>query len=776
MSCCVAGGALNTGAYDTAPNPEEVRHLSQDVGEGLLRTVLAVPEVHCGACISSIEGALADVGAVQEARVNLSSKRLSIVWRSEDVDLVAILSALTRVGFSGHLISATAVAADRTQRELLIALGLSGFAAANIMLLSVSVWSGAEGTTRDLFHWVSALIAIPTVGYAGRIFFRPALAALRRGRLSMEVPISLALILAILISLYETATHGAHAYFDASVSLLFFLLLGRTVDHALRERARGAVVSLARMAPEGATVLDAEGRTKWTPLEDVTPGDRLLVRPGDRFPVDGTVLIGNSDVDAAIATGESVPVPVCQGDTVVAGALNLTGPIEVTANAAASGSFLAEMMRLLEAAEISDAKYRRLSDRAAAIYAPVVHLLALFAFIGWVWVTGDWQKSALTAVSVLIITCPCALALAVPMVQIAGATRLYRAGIMMRDGAALEKLAGVGHVVFDKTGTVTEGVPRLRDAAGFDAKTLDLAVGLARKSRHPYSAALVAVAEERGLGNDPIRLSDIQEYPGRGLQGMASGSTIRLGRPNWALGRAIHGDEESEGVSLTRDGEEIARFRFDDAPREDAAAAVQGLRAQGLETEILSGDHRAVVRRCAEAVGIERWAAGLSPQDKLDRIEAVKARGDKVLMVGDGLNDTPAMVAADIAMVPANASEVGRQSAGFVFLRGDLSAVPVAVAVARRARALIFQNFGLAVAYNAIAIPIAVLGYASPLVAALAMSGSSILVTVNALRLMTGDLRPLGGNAACAPAPADPAASGSSPARVPSNTVKEAVS
>ncbi|MEX2372473.1 MAG: heavy metal translocating P-type ATPase, partial [Dehalococcoidia bacterium] len=491
MSCCAPGteAALDV-ASPAGPSREEVRFASHNVGGGLMQTDLSVPAIHCGACIQAIESSVGRLAGVEDARVNLSTKRVSVRWRGEAPP--PIVQTLNGLGYAAHLFDTDGEGKDRVLAELMRAVAISGFAAANIMLLSVSVWSGAEDATRDLFHWLSALIAIPALFFAGRIFFRSAWAALSHGRMNMDVPIALGVSLAYGMSLFETINHGPHAYFDASVSLLFFLLIGRTLDHVMRERTREAVTGLAKLAPRGAMVVRHGGSHHYLPLPEIEPGLRILIAAGERIPVDGFVVRGSSDLDCALVTGESAPQAAVSGTVVRAGMLNLARPLTVEATAAAKDSFLSEMVRMMEAAEGGRARYRRIADRASALYSPVVHLTALLTFLGWMAATGDWHRALTIAIAVLIITCPCALGLAVPIVQVVAARRLFENGIMVKDGSAMERMAEIDSVVFDKTGTLTTGVPVLADANEIDAADLGIAAAMAAHSRHPFSKAIVA--------------------------------------------------------------------------------------------------------------------------------------------------------------------------------------------------------------------------------------------------------------------------------------------
>lgn len=731
----------------TSAARDEIRLASRDLGQGLHQTELTVPGIRCAGCIRTIETGLLTTEGVEHARVNLSAKRVSVTWRGETAP--DLTQALDRLGFTAHLTEPETDARDPELRRLILALAVAGFSSMNIMLLSVSVWSGADAETRHAFHWISAVLAAPCMIYSGRIFFASAWSALKRGRTNMDVPISIGVLLAFAISLYDTVYNGPHAYFDAVTSLLFFLLIGRVLDHLMREKARTAVRGLARMAPRGATVLHADGRREHRPIDEIEPGMRIALSAGDRVPVDGVVWSGVSDLDCAVATGESEPRRVEPGATLQAGVLNLSGPLVITATARAADSFLAEMVRLMAAAEDGRAGYRRIADRAAALYSPVIHSVALLTFLGWMAVAGDWREAITVAIAVLIITCPCALGLAAPIVQVTAARRLFENGVMVKDGAGLERLARIDTVAFDKTGTLTLGRPRLTNADAVPPGVLAVAAALGQGSSHPLSRAVAAAAPQPTLV-----LSDMKEEAGLGVEGRADGQVWRLGRAEWALSDGAG----QAGTVLSCEGRLAARFTFEDALRPQAVETVRALRAAGLKVLMLSGDQAEVVETMAARLGVEDFAAGLLPAQKVERLEALKAEGRRVLMVGDGLNDAPALAAAHVSMAPGGAADIGRNAADFVFLHDSLEAVPLALAVSRESGRLVRQNFGLSIAYNVIALPIAVTGHVTPLIAALAMSLSSIVVVANALRLKAG--RPKAAartRRSAAPKPARPA-------------------
>ncbi|HEY2875795.1 MAG TPA: heavy metal translocating P-type ATPase, partial [Reyranella sp.] len=456
MSCCVVGAELTLPEAGTSD--EEILLASRILGDGLRQTDLSVPDMSCGGCLHKIESSLSQLKSVTRARANLSTRRVSVFWRGEAPP--PLIPTLRAIGYPAHLFDAAA--GDDPVLSLLIrALAVAGFAASNIMMLSVGVWSGAGDEMRDLFHWISAGIALPALAYSGQVFFRSAWRALSHGQTNMDVPISIGVLLAFGMSLYETIQHGPHAYFDAAVSLLFFLLIGRTLDHVMRNRSRQAVSGLARLAPRGALAVQDDGTRAYLPVGEIAPGMTLLLAAGERVPVDARVVKGSSDLDVSLVSGESAPRPAIAGLALQAGVLNLTGPLTIVATAAAKDSFLAEMVGMMEAAEAGRSRYRRIADRAARLYAPVVHATAFLTFVGWMTASGDAHRAITIAIAVLIITCPCALGLAVPMVHVVAARRLYEAGIMIKDGGALERLATVDTAVFDKTGTLTSGQPRL---------------------------------------------------------------------------------------------------------------------------------------------------------------------------------------------------------------------------------------------------------------------------------------------------------------------------
>lgn len=715
-------------ACDAAPAAEAVAARAEDLKGAKL--ALSLPTIHCAACISAVERRLAEEPGVRAARVNLTLKRASIE-AEQDVTAAHLVEVLEGIGYEAHELDAgslSTTSADRAGRELLMRLAVAGFAAMNVMLLSISVWSGAADATRDMFHWISAAITLPVIVFSGQPFYRNAWAALRAGRLNMDVPITLAIVLAVATSLWETSLSGAHAYFDAALALTFFLLVGRYLDHRTRAVARSAAEELAALEVPRAWVMDG-GAAREIAAAELKIGDVVLVRPGGRCPVDGEVIEGSSELDRSLLTGESLPVFAEPGVAVSAGEVNLTGPLQIRAAAVGQETSLARMAELVSIAESGRSRYTSLADAAAKLYAPGVHILSALAFLGWYLYSGDMRVALNIAAAVLIITCPCALGLAVPAVTTAASGRLFRKGMLIKHETALERLAEVDVVVFDKTGTLTSGVPELVNADEISPEDFGWAMALAEGSSHPLSKAIVAAGRLAGI--EPAEVESLCEVPGYGAEARKDGLTLRLGRAAWVDAEAGDGTE-----AWLRLGEASPiRFAFSDRLRDGAEEALRSFTAAGMEAELISGDGPAAVINIAEKLGIERWQAEALPGDKAARIAELTAQGRKVLMVGDGLNDTAALTAAHVSISPASALDAARVASDIVLLGSDLAPIAEATGVARSAVRRIRENFRIATLYNVIAVPLAVAGLATPLIAALAMSASSITVSLNALRL-----------------------------------------
>ncbi len=693
---------------------------------------LYVGGVYCAACIHKIEGLFRGDARVRSARLNLSAKRFSIVWDGDADFADDVFSRIAGLGYDVKPYDVEEAQSESVVEEkfLLLCLGIAGFAMGNIMLLSVGVWSSSAEVMgeamRGLMHWISAGIALPTIVFAGRPFFRSAISALKNGHSNMDVPISLALVLASGMSLFETLNHGEHVYFDSAVMLMFFLLIGRYLDFYARKHARSAASELLQSVGSFANVL-VEGKLQRMAVADVPVGAQIVVAAGERFPMDGAVVQGRSRVDVSLMNGESLPQDVEVGADVYSGTLNLEAPLVFEVRARAEDSFLAEIVRLMEVAEQGQAHYVRMADRAARLYTPFVHSFAALTFVGWMVIGGlAWQPALMIAITVLIITCPCALGLAVPVVQVLASGLLMRAGVFIKSGDALERLAAVDTIIFDKTGTLTKGDLSLVGA--YEVEDLRLAASLAVQSAHPLSKAIAAV-----YGGELLPVSDVRELAGQGIEGVYEGRKIRLGSRAWCGDDARAAGDDIE-LWLDDGGCKVC-FHFRDVLRDDAADVIGYFQAAGMEVLLVSGDRAVIADSVAAEIGIARVFAEATPQEKYDILSELKVQGHKVLMVGDGLNDAPALAGAYVSVAPGSGIDVSQKAADIVFMGDQLAPLWRVYKIARRSQSLVKQNFALAVLYNIIAVPLAVAGFVTPFIAALCMSGSSLVVILNSFRL-----------------------------------------
>ena len=703
--------------------------------KGRSELTLAVSGAKCGGCISKIEQAAQSYGNLDEVRMNLTSGRLFLAW-SGNYDSDGLVKKLDQLGFPAHPFDAEKADTSRQKRErqLLAALAVAGFASANVMLLSVSVWSGGDEMpveTRTLLHWISALIAIPAIGFAGRIFFGSAWNVLKKGQVNMDVPISLAIILAVAYSIYETTLHGKHSYFDAAIMLCFFLLIGRFLEARLQRRTHKAAedlatlqaVTVARLCPKTKNVEPVAAR-------DLEPGDIIYIAKGERFPVDTVLQSDTAQLDARMVTGENRIVTAAKGVSVYSGTLNVGPTLQAEVLNQTENSLINEISKLLDSGEQKRSKYRQAADFAAELYVPVVFALSAAAFIGWLFFTEELRLAIFAAISVLVITCPCALALAAPVVQIVAAGKLFAKGTYLKSGDALERIHACDHVVFDKTGTLTELKSNTEGSLSDDQ--LALVAQLSRASRHPASQAISDLA-----GPGPIA-DMIEEHKGLGVSGTINGKPARLGSHHWVTG-PDDADQSTTGPWFWIEGSAPFSIDIDETPRPGAVELITYLRKHRIGFDICSGDDQTRVDRLARKLSIDAAIGGMSPLDKVEHIKRLADEGKQVLMIGDGLNDAGALSLAHAALAPGGALDIARTASDCVYASDTLEHIVDILEVARTSQKRIKENFGLANIYNIIAVPVAFFGLVTPLIAALAMSASSIVVTLNALRIKTGE-------------------------------------
>lgn len=689
--------------------------------------------VKCAGCIRKVESAFANDENVDHARVNLSAKKLSLAWTGDADYADTLINKVEGLGFEVYPYSVTA-ADDQINAEenlLIKSLAVGGFAAGNVMLISVALWITTAETmgvaTRNLLHWLTALIAIPAIFYAGRVFFKSAIKAIKSRTTNMDIPISVALILTTGMSLFETYRHGEHVYFDSAVMLMFFLLLGRYLDFTARKKTRKSASDLLQGLKDKATRILDSGEHVHIFAQDLEPEMIVLIKPGEKFPTDGILLEDVEEVDTSLITGESLPHPFKKDETVYAGMLNMSAPVKMKVSKTLATSLVSDIQRLIEKSSQSNAKYVRLCDRIAGYYTPVVHLMAVAAFFGW-WVFGniEWQSALMIGVTVLIITCPCALGLAVPVTQVLAIGKLMKNGIIVKSGDALEKLSKITDAYFDKTGVLTRGTPSL--VSKHDQTVLSLAADLAQHSAHPLSRALVSAAGD--TNKTPI-FEDISEVPGQGVTGKKDGMTFKLGRAEFC-----GLDEKSDQTVVWFTGDNIKeKFVFNDEIRTDSKDVIEFFKNKNIPCHILTGDQKAPAQKVANELGIKDVHTNMTPDEKYQVLEQAQKSQACVLMVGDGLNDAASLSAADISIAPGSAVDITQNAADIVFTGKLLSPVTIAHRTAVKTQSLVRQNIAFALGYNIIAIPVAMSGIVTPLIAALAMSLSSLVVTVNSFRV-----------------------------------------
>ncbi|MBS0469877.1 MAG: cadmium-translocating P-type ATPase [Proteobacteria bacterium] len=688
---------------------------------------VAVRGARCAACMAKIEGGVKAIGGVNDARLNLSTGKLHVVWNRDAVKPGVVIDRVRALGYEAAPFDSAGVLDAQSQegRHLLRCLAVAGFGMVFVVGLTDSIWysnGDISAAHRTLFFWLAGLVAIPLTLFASEPFFASAGRALAKRQTNMDVPISAAIVLALALSVWETVSGAAQTYFDATIMLAFVLLVGRYLDYLLRDRAQGAARHLVTLQSALARRFRPDGTLETVAGRELVPGDRVLLASGERVPTDGTLEDKETEVDVSLVTGESQPVGVSAGQVLRAGTINLGRPIVVSVTAKMDDSLVADLARLLEAGRQTRSVYVRLADRAAKAYVPFVAIASLAVFAGWALVGAGFPVAMTNAIAVLIITCPCALGLAVPAVQIVATGRLFAKGVFVKSGDALERLAEIDTAVFDKTGTLTLGAPAL--ATRVLPATLESAARLARASRHPLSRAL---AEAAGPG--PVA-AGVREVPGSGLEAEVDGIRCRLGNAEWCGVAGGHGE-----LWFRKEGVPPLRLEFRDHIRPETRDTIAAFAPRNVAVEMLTGDHAQPAAAIAKEAGITRWRADVGPAEKAARLEDLRKHGHHTLMVGDGINDAGALALAHVSIAPGTAADVSQRASDLV-LRGDsIAPIVEAIDIARKARRLVLENFAFAAVYNLAAVPVAALGLVNPLVAAGAMAGSSLIVTLNALRL-----------------------------------------
>ena len=697
--------------------------------------VLLIDGIHCGACIWLIENTLNKQTTIKNARLNLSTNRLTIEWNGKKNLINEFVKIVEKLGYKATPFSADQmlVKSLEQQKELLKRLVVSGAVSAQIMMLSVAIWAGNIQTSmgeymRLMLHLFIAIITIPAVIYSGMPFFKSALTALKNKHSNMDVPISVGTITATIISIQETFHHSDYTYYDAAISLIFILLIGRYLDLKVRNQANEAAHKLILNQPVSVTIFE-DNKYKLINIKKALAGQIALVTIGERIPVDGIIIEGNSEIDNSIINGETIPLKVSVGDNVFAGSINLSGILKIKITKTADNTTLNEIIKLIENAKQIKSQYINIADKIASFYTPVVFTTAIFTFILWYYFFCiPITKALLYAISVLIITCPCALGLAVPIVQVVAVLKLMKNGILVKSQNTLEKLTSITDIIFDKTGTITYGTPQWLNKDEFNDELLQIIASVARYSKHPIMKAVINATSDNNFLDVKVT-----EHQGMGLTALVNQMEVKIG--NRILCN-IQDEEHNDHYLETwfKYGNTVKRLIFEDKIRAEAKDVIQNLKEHDYKLSLLSGDRNEVVAKIASQVKIEKFAGLLRPEDKYNMIKQMQKDGKKVLMIGDGLNDSPALQIADVSLSPSTAIAISSSNSDIVFQQ-DLYSILICLSTAKKSIKLIKQNFLLSFIYNVLTVPIAVIGLITPLIAAIAMASSSIIVVLNAIRL-----------------------------------------
>ena len=716
---------------------------------------LLVEGIHCAACIWLIENALGGLPGVLEVNANLAQRRVRVRWDNDRVRLSQIIARLADIGYAAVPYDPEAAegALKRQNRALLYRMAFAAFAMMNLLWVSIALYAGADkGEFRGLFHWVGFALATPTLFYSGWPFLKGAWAGLRNRRLGMDLPIAIGATSTWGYSVYVTVTGSmvGEVYYDTVVNFLFVILVGRHLESLSKRHAVAATQRLLDLQPKVAIRLTEVGE-EVVPVRALEPGDRVRVRPGDKMPVDGVVLSGSGAVDESMLTGEAEPVIKQPGDRVSAGTLNLEGGLEVGVEGTLKDTRLGRIIHLVEDAQASKAPIQCTADRIVPWFVAVTLTLAAATFLFWL---GDgFEKALMAATAVLIITCPCAFGLATPMAIAVAAGLGARHGILVKNGAVLETLSRIDHFVFDKTGTLTEGRMRVREIhvlPGFDEDRFLLwAAAAERASEHSIARSLVAEARARDLPVDGVAVEGFENRPGLGVRARVEGHALVLGSRAWLEANGVRGldalqpvvaDWEAQGIGCVHvavDGEAAGLLAVVDRLRPDALPLISALRGQGMRLTLLSGDRRPVAEAVARELGGMEVIAEVLPEDKDRVIGRLQAEGEGVAMVGDGVNDAPALIRADVGIAVGSGTDVSVESADIVLMHDELDKVRLASALSRRTLRTIRQNIGISITYNLIMVPLAMAALVTPLVAAISMPLSSLAVIGNAARIRT---------------------------------------
>ena len=714
---------------------------------------LIVEGIHCSACVWLIERSLSKLPGIIDVKVNLANKRLFIRWNNTQTKISNIIEHLGNIGYAATPFNPeTAEGAIKKQnRALLLRMAFAAFSMMNLLWISIALYSGAdEGEFKSLFHWIGFLLATPTLLYSGWPFLKGAYTGLKYLNLTMDVPIAIGAVATYSYSVFVTLSGSSvgEVYYDTVVNFIFVILVGRFLEAKSKRHAVAATQRLMDLQPRVANVI-RDNETHIVPIRAIQKGDTILVKPGDKIPVDGTVISGNSSVDESLLSGESAPVKKQDGDTLSAGTVNLNNALTVQVTATLRNTSLGKIISLVEEAQASKAPIQCIADQIVPWFIAVTLGLATFTFIFWF--NNGIEIALLASTSVLIITCPCAFGLATPMSIAVASGLAARNGLLIKNGAVLEYLSGVNHFVFDKTGTLTEGKMRVKEIFSQN-ETEELLYRVAHiesLSEHSIAKAILLEAKSRHLSIDSTKVNEFINSPGYGVTGIFENESISIGNSKWLekdntplnASYINQADKlESQGISCVHiaiNHSHIGFIAIADQLRDDAKNMIDSLRSAGIELTLLSGDKQAVAESIADELGGMNVIAEVLPSEKDKVIQNLQAQGQQVAMIGDGINDAPALIRSDVGIAIGSGTDVSMESADIVLLSNELDKIRLAADLSRRTLRTIRQNIAMSITYNIIMVPLAMMTFVTPLFAAIAMPISSLAVIGNAARIRT---------------------------------------
>lgn len=723
--------------------PELQKSFVRETGGNIREASLILEGIVCAACVWLNERHVKQLDGVLDFRINYSTHRATLKWDNERLHLSTVLQAISEIGYHAHPFDPGRLESlqKKEKSAALRRIAVAGLGMMQVMMIAVAMYIGAvsdmDTEMRGFLRWISLVMTTPVVFYSARVFFSSAWRDLRRGRFGMDVPVSLAIAIAFSASVWATLTGGGEVYFDSVSMFTFFLLSGRYLEMAARHKAGQVAEELVRLMPATATRL-RNGEQEVVPVSQLEPGDHLLVRPGEVVPADGVVLEGTSSTNESLLTGESLPCHKQQGDALVGGTLNIESPLTMQVEKVGDQTVLASIIRLLERAQAEKPELARLAEKVASRFVPIILVTAVAVF-AW-WYQHEPSQAFWIALSVLVVTCPCAFSLATPAALTAATGLLTSKGVLTTRGHALETLARINHIIFDKTGTLSHGHLEVVDfqtlGTATDSFCKQVAAGLEMASEHPVAHAIVR------LGDRPVGFSNLTAESGRGVKGSYQQKRYRIGTQQFV--QELTGHDLPEGIPHPADRSQVflgseegwlAVISLADQLRAEAAQVVAELQALGINVTLLSGDAPAVVGSVAQQLAIPQALGGQLPNDKLAYLHGLQKQGAVVAMVGDGVNDAPVLAGAQVSIAMGSGSQLAQASADMVLLSENLQQLPFAIRTARRMQIIIKQNFLWTIVYNLIAIPLAAAGMIAPWMAAIGMSASSLVVVLNALRL-----------------------------------------